>query len=127
LNYWHGNYTKRVARHLKSLDKSIGPAERLWEIIEVVSKQQLTKYDVVFRAWASIDPGIAAMVRKVDRSRLENVRSLFSQLGFRGLMLEMRARSFVAYVTFNPGVGTDQSDRQRLNCLRQFHAMITTR
>jgi AcrR family transcriptional regulator len=125
LRFWDERYTQVVIEHLATSDA--GPAERLWTIMEIVCQQELTRYEVAIRAWAAQEPAIFDLVQTVDESRIRIVRSLFEELGFRGTELEMRTRSYATYVTFDLGISVRQSKRQRLNCLRQFHAMIIRR
>ena len=52
-------------------------------------------YDVAVRAWAGRDSHVRRIVENTDKFRLSFVRTLFSEMGFKGLELEARTRSFV--------------------------------
>ncbi len=51
-------------------------------------------------AWAQSDARATKAVKKVTKARLDYTRSIFSELGFRGDELEMRAMLFVVYVSW---------------------------
>jgi len=125
VKYWDHQYTQSVIKLVTPLKGS--PDDRLWAIMETVCKEDLARYDVAIRAWAAQEPAVVDLVRSVDNSRLRLVRSLFAELGFRGTELQMRTRSFVTYVSLELGITVRQSKRQRLDCLRHFHAMITAK
>ena len=52
--------------------------------MDVVNSKELYKYELPVRSWATHEPDVAKLVRKVDRFRLAFVRSLFAEMGFEG-------------------------------------------
>ena len=76
------------------------PVKRLERITRVIAEQKLARYDLSICAWSQHDRTAANAVRKVYRRRYEYIRSIFSELGFRGAELEMRTRLYVAYHTW---------------------------
>lgn len=125
VKYWDNRYTQVVAERVEQLSGSSN--DRLLAIMEIVCKDDLARYDIAVRAWAAQEPTVAMLVRSVDESRLRFVRSLFAEMGFRGTELDMRARSFVTYLSLELGIFVPQTNRQRLNCLRHFHRLITSK
>lgn len=123
VEYWDSQFTRNVIEHVEQM-KDL-PADRLWAIMEIVCKEDLARYDVAVRAWASQKEDLLDRVRSVDESRLRTVRALFRELGFSGTALAMRTRSFVTYVSLELGLSVQQTKRQRVDCMRQFHALIT--
>ena len=116
LAYWSHEFTGVVAADPEIMN--MPPAERLLAIMQMVDKYDLTRYDVHFRAWAKNDPAAARGVRDVIRVRLDTVRALFSELGFEGEELEVRAHLFVCYGSnegdmFGGRGGTPQRHRER--------------
>ena len=72
-------------RVVKEIDRVKGDAEhRLFELMKLLYKEKLARYDLAFRGWASQEPKVAKFVKKVDEQRLSYVRSLFADMGFRG-------------------------------------------
>lgn len=116
LVYWEHEFTKVVTANPEILD--LPPAQRLLAIMKMVDEYGLTRFDVHFRAWAKNDPAAARCVREVIRVRLDTVRELFSELGFEGEDLEVRAHLFVCYGSnegdmFGGRGRTPQRDRER--------------
>lgn len=125
LRFWVDRFTQSVIQEVTH--QKVAPDQQLWRIMELVCGQDLTRYEIVIRAWANREPEIESVVRKVDRSRNKLVRELFEQLGFTGVALEMRVRSFVTYLSMELGMTWRQSKNQRLACLREFHQLVTSR
>ncbi len=125
LRFWDDRFTQSVIETVMVQDDA--PDVRLWKIMEMVCSQNITRYEIVIRGWAAHEPEIEGFVRKVDRARNKIVRGLFEQLGFTGVALEMRARSFVTYLSMELGMTWRQTKKQRLACLREFHQLMTAR
>jgi AcrR family transcriptional regulator len=98
LEYWQHEFTEVVTSN-ESLIRA-EPKQRLKLIIAMIEEYDLGRYDISFRAWARHDEMAAAVVREVTNARLEFMRVLFRELGFKGDELEMRARLFVCYHTW---------------------------
>ena len=98
-----------------------GAGERLYRIMELVTREDLGRYDIAMRAWATQEPGVAAIVQKVDESRLETVRSLFNELGFRDQELESRTRIFACFMSLELGLFVRESKKERIKQLRSRH------
>ena len=93
--YWAETLTVNA---LKELSAAEGKAEeRLLLLMQAIKNYQLGKYDIVMRAWALDEPLVAKQVEKVDQLRFEYIKSLFSEMGFKGAELEMRSMLFQAY------------------------------
>jgi AcrR family transcriptional regulator len=97
LEYWHVEYTTKATR---AVDQEGGTAEeKLAKIIHVVHDRNLTRYDLVIRAFAVFDPGVARSVRKTDRHRLGFLEGLFCEMGFSGVDMEVRAKACLTFMT----------------------------
>jgi AcrR family transcriptional regulator len=77
------------------------------------------------RAWATIDPKIAAVLQQVDLQRLEYTKNIFLEIGFSEP--EALARARLAYYSlvgeFTIGIRANQSDR--LAEIRLQHQILT--
>jgi spore maturation protein CgeB len=83
---------------MKSLSQStLPPRERLMEAMHMVESHELNKFDLSIRSWAIHDPKVMKIVKRVDRKRLEFIKALFSETGFRGEDLEARARLMMVF------------------------------
>ena len=96
LDYWARSFNQRVP---ETVEAHGGDArERLRFLFTMVTKENLGRYDNAFDAWAAHEPGIADLVRKVYRLRWDYVGSLFRELGYRGVELEVRTAAFLSYL-----------------------------
>lgn len=95
LHYWEEEYTGVVVA--KARLKELTPRDRLLEIVRLIHKLDLNKYDLPFQAWATSDVMAHKTVSRVIDARLGFLRETFRELGFSGDELEMRTLLFVAY------------------------------
>jgi AcrR family transcriptional regulator len=123
-DYWATEFTGQITRHLESLEASA--SEKLLTLMRAVIGQELARYDLVMRTWATHDKGVARVVRKVDRKRFSTVRGLFAAIGFDGDELERRTNLFVTFMSFESNLGVSRSKRQRLEDLPALHALLTS-
>lgn len=125
LNYWTHEFTAVVTENAELLK---GDAKRrLYKTMLMILDHDLAKYDLPIRDWAAHDPEAAKAVRIVYRMRLEFVRGIFSELGFRGQQLEMRTRLFVCYHSWEQAMFDDLSKEERHKLLRLRHKMLVTK
>ncbi len=95
LDFWSRTYTDRVIREIGALP--VSPQERVLEMMRLIVRERLDRYDCAFRSWAAQEPSVAEMVLKVDTRRHHFCRSLFAEMGFHGAELEFRTHAFLAY------------------------------
>ena len=98
LKYWTKEYTEVVTLGLTETESD--PLKRLYLTTDMVRKYKLAKYDLPIRTWALNDTLAKRAVTKVNNIRVNYSRSIFSEFGFSGEDLEMRARLFACYVTW---------------------------
>jgi hypothetical protein len=67
-------------------------------VFEMVTNGGLGRYDVAFDSWAAHEPGIAARVKEVYRYRYDYVKSLFREMGYRGIELETRVTAYFGFL-----------------------------
>jgi AcrR family transcriptional regulator len=95
LEYWEYAFTDVV---MQSLSQSpLPPREKLLEAMHMVDAHKLTKFDLSIRSWAIHDSRVLNIVKRVDRKRLEFVKTLLAKSGFRGEDLEARARLMMVF------------------------------
>ncbi len=95
LRYWEEEYTGVVIAEARLME--LAPRDRLSEIVRMIHKLELNKYDLSFQAWATSDMTARKVVSRVIDRRLRFVRETFRELGLSGDELEMRTMLFVAY------------------------------
>ena len=69
---------------------------------KLIRKEKAAHMDAVVRTWAHRDPLPAEYTKKADKIRMDYIRSLFEELGFKGQELEARSRLFYFYEAFEP-------------------------
>jgi hypothetical protein len=99
--------------------------QRLLLLMEAIVNRRLARYDNVIRAWASRDPYAEKMVKKIDDYRLNHVRSLFAEIGFKGDELKMRTRTFVVYFSLETALFSRISHKEQLKHIKTMHALLT--
>ena len=125
LDYWTHEFTAVVTENPELLEGD--PQKRLYKTMLMILEHDLTKYDLAIRGWAANDPTAAKAVRLVYRMRLDFVRSIFSDIGFRGRELEMRTRLFVCYHSWEQAAFDDLENDERRKLLRLRHKLLVTR
>ncbi len=120
LDYWQQTFTTNVIEKINATPG--GPEERLLALMQLLSDSGAARFDVAVRAWTAQERKLDALVQKVDRQRLIFVRALFSEMGFHGAELDMRAQTFLAYHSFEVSLLSHleqtKEERQKLLNLR---------
>lgn len=123
LDYWTRVYTKNVGRDVSRVEGDAGT--RLLALMEVIHKNDWSRHDLALRAWADREPEVAEALGKVYRFRLDYVRSLFSEMGFEGRDLEMRARTFVIFHSMESSFLIKESEKEEAELLKIRYRMFT--
>ena len=123
IQYWDDHYTRNV---IEMLAGHKGDArQRLFALMKMVYEKNLNALDIPFRSWAAQEPKVATMVTRVDRQRLDTVRTLFREMGFKGKELETRTRAFVTFMSLEPAIFDRLSKKERMAQLKARHAFFT--
>jgi AcrR family transcriptional regulator len=125
LEYWAQEYTAVLTENPRLLEGK--PEERLYKTMVLILDHDLAKYDLAIRSWAMHDRAAAKAVRRVNQMRLEFLRSMFHELGFRGRQLEMRTRLFMLYHTWEQSTFRDLTKKERHALLRLRHKLLLSR
>lgn len=124
VTFWRDEYTGSVIVEMnKLLDQ---PAEaRLLALMRILQHKGRASQDIVFRSWATHDPDIARGIEEVDRMRFEYVRSIFHDMGFRGIDLDLRTRLFVVYHSSFEAMQLPASELDADEEIKLRHAFFT--
>ena len=125
LDYWAEAYTGTIVDNPDFEDGD--PDSILLAAMKTVREQRLDEYELAFRGWADHDPAADRVVREVYARRNEFVSGLFKRLGFRGEDSEVRTRLMLCYMSWEPNMYADESDRRRLRLLKMQHKLLTRR
>lgn len=117
LDYWDDVFTQVVTSNPEL--GGLPPADRLLRAMQVIWEHDLGGYDLAFRAWAQGNPEILERVNRVYDQRLAWARQLFREVGFKGTDLEMRARLFVGYHSWERTTFPRQSKAQTTRLIKR--------
>jgi AcrR family transcriptional regulator len=122
--YWERWSTDRVVEELGDVEGD--PNNLLLELHEIVTREDLARYDLVMRSWATHEPEVARIVELVDRTRLDFVGRLFRRLGFRGDALDIRTRLFVVSTSLWSVINRNEDKDLRLKRLSAVLDILTS-
>jgi AcrR family transcriptional regulator len=139
--YWHfkdrADFVRRLAkfwemRFTQSIRETVaiepnGPAERLMLLIETIQDLDVNRFDMPVRAWAIKEPLAEEIVKRVDNTRYQYVRSQFKELGFSGDELEMRTRTFVVFHSMQDMFTLQESAAARKHRRKLRHRLLTSK
>jgi AcrR family transcriptional regulator len=126
IQYWEAKSTTALRDRMVNLDAD--PRERLLSLLDWIIGYRYRKFELPLRHWAMRDLATREVLERIDRTRYEEVRSLFEEMGFTGDELEMRIQTCVIFYNFMDGfsidIGGNLDDATRRNRLR--HRMLTS-
>ncbi len=136
--YWHfkdrqallksviEHWTTRMIRSVREGEEKAGSArERLLKIMEAITREDRTRYEVAMRMWAAADERAAKAVRRVDEARIGLHFSLFLEMGFAPEQAEIRCRMMVFYEYGEAEFAIKAPVEKRLEYVRLRHAILT--
>lgn len=98
LEYWAHEYTEVVTEN-KALTE--GPAiQRLENVMRTVRDYELNRFEAAIFVWSQSDPAAKETFNRAFKMRLDFIRNIFSELGFKGDELEMRVQLFMGYLAW---------------------------
>lgn len=101
------------------------PRERLLKVVKMVKDLDLNIHDAAVLVWADRDPRARKVFDEVYDRRCRFLRSIFSELGFKGEDLETRTRIFVGYVSWENRLYAKSPKRKRLQWLKKQIEILT--
>ena len=124
LEYWRREYTEVVIKNFKQQD--MGAKEALYLVMQMIDKHNLNRFEVHMRAWADSDPAVEKIVRGIYQERFVFIRELFSNMGFTGCDLEMRARLWLCYATHGSSMFPVSTCAEGEDLIKIRHAILTS-
>jgi AcrR family transcriptional regulator len=120
VDYWARSSTAVV---VETVDQVHGNARtRLHALIDKVARDDLGAHDAVMWALAIQEPVVAPAIRRVYERRVEYVRSLFAEMGLRGRELDLRTRSFTAFMSMESRLLVEKTGKKRSELIEQVLA-----
>lgn len=115
LEHWSELMTQAIARRMTSVEE---PEVQFNHLIEDITREDRSKYEIALRNWARFDAEAAKAVRTVDECRMAYVNGLFLQLGFSEEQAQVRSRMFIFYQLGEAGFSIQDSPERRLELAR---------
>ena len=125
LDVWSHEVTGVITENQELL--ALGPKNRLIKTAEIILEYDLTRYEISIRQWALQDAVAARTVRKINRLRLKFIGETFSELGFTGDDMEMRAMLFVCYHTWEAPMFREISRKRRRKLITKRIELLTNK
>jgi len=125
LDYWAQRWTYDVRDQIGNL--GLDPGTALLALMRAIRSNRAADFDAPFRAWALHDPMARDVVRRVDETRLNFIRSQFEALGFEGLEAENRARLFLNYEMAAPAMFASLTPELDEQLIVERHRFLTTK
>jgi AcrR family transcriptional regulator len=125
LDYWTHELTEVLTTNQEML--ALEPKQRLTRTAELILEYDLTRYEIPMRQWALQDSVATRAVRKVNRIRLDYIGGAFSELGFTGDDLDMRAMLFTCYHTWEAPMFRETSRKRRRELIAKRIELLTSK
>ena len=123
ITYWDESFTKNVMRHIDESKSDAG--ERLLELMFFVTRKRLARYDAAILSLAHNEPHVSNQIAEVLESRIEFVASLFVEMGYKGLDLELRSRMIVTFMSQEQNILQAKTIKKQLKLIEKAHAILT--
>jgi len=101
----------------EEVKKAVGDQDartRLRFLLNYLVKHDCARYDMVVRSWAAQDPKVSAVLKKVDKFRLDTMCSLLTEMGFQDDEAQIRSRILVTYFSLRAGLFVKTSKQEEL-------------
>ena len=98
LEYWAHEYTEVITGNPALTEGT--PQQQLENVMRMVRDFQLNRFEAAIFIWSQTDPAAREVFDRVYKVRLGFIRGIFSELGFKGDDLEMRAQLFMGYLAW---------------------------
>ena len=98
LVYWAHEYTEVVTENKALTDGT--PLQRLENVMRMVRDFKLNRFEAAIFIWAQTDPAAREIFDRVYKLRVDFIREIFSELGFSGDDIEIRAQLFMGYLAW---------------------------
>ena len=99
LQHWIHEVTEVVTANEEFL--AMEPRDRLKKTAETIFDYDLTRWELAIRQWARENAQVASVVRKANKMRKRYLLDAFNELGFEGKNAEIRATTFLSYMTWD--------------------------
>ena len=122
VTYWDENFTKNVMLHI---GEAKGDAsERLLELMIFVTRKRLARYDTAILSLAHNEPHVSNQIAEVFESRIKFVASLFAEMGYKGLDLELRSRMIVTFMSQEQNILFRKPVKEQVQLIKKVYDLL---
>ena len=121
--YWVEEYTLSLTSQIKAEFPDAN--KRLLALLKRLTETNHARYDFAVLYWGQYEPAAKAMVQEAMDFRLNYIRSIFKELGFKGDELEMRVQTVVTFQTMELHDYNNLTKEERLRHVKLRHRMLT--
>ena len=125
VDYWDRHDTQSVIGALKHLPKNMPAEQKLWELTQTIHDLDLNRYELLIRSLSFEHSETHSAIKTVDRRRVDTLRGLFSEMGFTGAELEVRARVYVTAISQEHTILHTLPDEEQMNFRIARHKFFT--
>ena len=123
LDHWVHEVTEVITNNVE-ID-GLEPKPRLVRCAEMIHELDLTRYEIGVRQFALEDERAFRKVKKASSLRMDFMRKAFSELGFSGDDLDMRAMLFACYQTWEAPMFPNVSRKRRKELIAKRVDLLT--
>lgn len=98
LAYWSHEYTEVITENKSLTEESA--LQRLENVMRIVRDYELNRFEAAIFIWSQSDPAAKKAFKHAYKVRLDFIRNIFFDLGFKDDELEMRAQLFMGYIAW---------------------------
>lgn len=124
VTYWDESFTKNVMRHIGEMKGDAD--ERLLELMMYVTRKRLARYDAAILSLAHNEPHISSQITDVFESRIDFVASLFAEMGYKGLDLELRSRMVVTFMSQEQNILSQKPAKEQIKLIKKAYVLVVS-
>ena len=117
IDYWVYEFNEKVGDEVYKAVGDQDPRERLRFLLTYLVEHDCARYDMTIRSWASQDPKIGEVLKKVDQFRLDIIYSLLVEMGLPEAKAKLRAPILVTFMSLRAGLFIKRSKKADLDAI----------
>jgi AcrR family transcriptional regulator len=122
VTYWDESFTKNVMLHI---GESKGDAAgNLLELMMYVTRKRLARYDAAILSLAHNEPHVSSQIAEVFESRIEFVATLFAEMGYKGLDMELRSRMIVTFMSQEQNILSQKPVKEQVRLIKKVYDLL---
>lgn len=124
LRHWIHEFTEIIVANEDLL--VMEPRDRLKKTAEMIFDSDLPRCELAIRQWAKENKQVASAVRKANKMRMHYLLAAFGELGFDGADAEIRAKTYLTYMTWDKHTFDYLSRKKRRAMIEPMIEILTS-